>query len=88
MLDPFSSPCRPVALSESGLITPERQKPAGETPTGDFIEQVRKFETGLISAALERNQFNQKRAAEELGLRYHQFRGYLRKYGLLEAKST
>jgi psp operon transcriptional activator len=88
VLDPFASPWRPAALSESGVTHPEQQKPAVETPAGDFIEQVRKFETGLITTALERNQFNQKRAAEDLGLRYHQFRGYLRKYGLLEAKST
>lgn len=94
VLDPFASPWRPVALTgpgslpESGVTHPERQKPAVENPAGDFIEQVRKFETGLITTALERNQFNQKRAAEDLGLRYHQFRGYLRKYGLLETKST
>ena len=88
VLDPFASPWRPVGLSESGRTHPEQQKPAAETPAGDFIEQVRKFEIGLITTALERNQFNQKRAAEDLGLRYHQFRGYLRKYDLLEAKST
>jgi psp operon transcriptional activator len=89
VLDPFASPWRPVALSESGRMHPEqRPKPTPETPTGPFLEDVRKFEIGLLTTALERNQFNQKRAAEDLGLRYHQFRGYLRKYGLLEAKST
>ena len=62
-----------------GRTHPEQQpKPAPETPAGRFLEEVRKFEIGLITTALERNQFNQKRAAEDLGLRYHQFRGYLR----------
>jgi psp operon transcriptional activator len=89
VLDPFASPWRPVGLSESERTHPgQRPKPVPETPTGPFLEEVRKFEIGLLTTALERNQFNQKRAAEDLGLRYHQFRGYLRKYDLLEAKST
>jgi psp operon transcriptional activator len=32
-----------------------------------------------MRAALERTAFNQRRAAESLGLTYHQFRGYYRK---------
>jgi psp operon transcriptional activator len=88
VLDPFASPWRPVSLSESGRTPSEQPTPAPETPTGQFPDEVRKFEINLLTAALERNQFNQKRAAEDLGLRYHQFRGYLRKYDLLEAKST
>jgi psp operon transcriptional activator len=88
VLDPFASPWRPVSLSESGRTPSEQPTPAPETPTGQFPDEVRKFEINLLTAALERNQFNQKRAAEDLGLRYYQFRGYLRKYDLLEAKST
>jgi psp operon transcriptional activator len=30
------------------------------------------------------SQFNQKKTAEKLGLTYHQLRGYLKKYNLLE----
>ena len=52
----------------------------------DFLGLVSDFEKALLRAALERNQFHQKRAASDLGLNYHQFRGYLRKYGLLEKR--
>ncbi len=50
----------------------------------DFLGQVADFEKALLRAALERNKYHQKRAAADLGLNYHQFRGYLRKYDLLE----
>jgi len=93
VLDPFASPWRPVSLSESGQANPREPKPNPETPigqfpAGQFLDEVRKFEINLLTTALERNQFNQKHAAEDLGLRYHQFRGYLRKYDLLGVKST
>jgi psp operon transcriptional activator len=42
------------------------------------------FEIGLINQALSESQFNQKKTAEKLGLTYHQLRGYLKKYNLLE----
>ena len=49
----------------------------------DFKSTVKDFEIALLRRALEQNQFNQKKAAETLGLSYHQLRGYLRKYDLL-----
>lgn len=42
------------------------------------------FEVDLINQALADSQFNQKKTAEKLGLTYHQLRGYLKKYNLLE----
>jgi len=42
------------------------------------------FEIDLIKKALEYSQFNQKKTAEVLGLTYHQLRGYLKKYNLLD----
>ncbi|WP_114393215.1 phage shock protein operon transcriptional activator [Oleisolibacter albus] len=59
--------------------------PADGSPC-DFLAQVADFEKALLRAALERNQYHQKRAAADLGLNYHQFRGYLRKYELLEKR--
>jgi psp operon transcriptional activator len=38
-----------------------------------------------VRTALDEARFNQKKAAELLGLTYHQFRGLLRKYKLLDA---
>jgi psp operon transcriptional activator len=54
----------------------------------DFLGQVEAFEKALLRCALDRNKFHQKRAAADLGLNYHQFRGYLRKYDLLEKGTT
>jgi len=42
------------------------------------------YEIGLITSALSSCQFNQKKTAEALGLTYHQLRGYLKKYNLLD----
>jgi psp operon transcriptional activator len=49
----------------------------------DFKNEVQEFEINLLNQAMEQNQFNQKKAAEFLNLSYHQLRGYLRKYDLL-----
>jgi psp operon transcriptional activator len=42
------------------------------------------YEIGLIQSALTHCQFNQKKTAEALELTYHQLRGYLKKYNLLD----
>ncbi|MFC3032412.1 phage shock protein operon transcriptional activator [Pseudoalteromonas fenneropenaei] len=44
------------------------------------------YETQLLQKALEFSQFNQKKTAEVLGLTYHQLRGYLKKYNLLDSQ--
>ena len=49
----------------------------------DFEAHVAAHEVRLLRCALEQARFNQKRAAELLNLTYHQFRGQLRKYQLL-----
>lgn len=43
-------------------------------------------EKELIQKALKSCQFNQKRTADALELTYHQLRGYLKKYNLLDGK--
>jgi psp operon transcriptional activator len=50
----------------------------------DLKELSQDFEIDLINQALADSQFNQKKTAERLGLTYHQLRGYLKKYNLLE----
>ncbi|MCP3674815.1 MAG: phage shock protein operon transcriptional activator [Gammaproteobacteria bacterium] len=42
------------------------------------------YEISLIKSALKESQFNQKKTAELLELTYHQLRGYLKKYQLLD----
>ena len=82
ILDPFDSPYRP----ESGQITKNSgfssDRTPGEFPM-DLKECVQEYETDLIRQALEKGKYNQKKAAELLGVTYHQLRGYLKKYQLL-----
>jgi psp operon transcriptional activator len=44
------------------------------------------YEKALIQEALKSCQFNQKKTADALKLTYHQLRGYLKKYNLLDGK--
>ena len=46
------------------------------------------YEIELINSALSSCQFNQKKTAEALELTYHQLRGYLKKYNLLDGSIT
>lgn len=50
----------------------------------DLKQSMADREVELIQQALELAQFNQKKCADLLGLTYHQLRGYLKKYQLLE----
>ena len=56
-----------------------RRKRAPLLPT-DLKERLRETEIDLLTAALEKARFNQRLAADLLGLSYHQFRGKLRKF--------
>jgi len=47
-------------------------------------ELSQNYEIDLITSALASCQFNQKKTAEILELTYHQLRGYLKKYNLLD----
>ena len=57
--------------------------PAYQFPV-DLKNLSQEFEIDLIKQALADSQFNQKKTAEKLSLTYHQLRGYLKKYNLLE----
>lgn len=50
----------------------------------DFKEQTEQYEMDLIQQALSNSQYNQKKTADILGLSYHQLRGILKKYNLLD----
>jgi psp operon transcriptional activator len=53
----------------------------------DLKTMSQDYEIDLIQQALADSQFNQKKTAEKLGLTYHQLRGYLKKYNLLDGSS-
>lgn len=50
----------------------------------DLKESSQNFEIDLIKQALKDAQYNQKKTADKLSLTYHQLRGYLKKYNLLD----
>ena len=81
--DPFDSPFR---LRDSG--NRKTATGGGEVVRRrhvlpvDLTGRMREFERELVAAALERARFNQRVAANLLGLSYHQFRGKIRKHEL------
>ena len=95
-LDPFASPFRPGAELGGGLSaagtdrgsaepapTPPLSAPEADSPglPVDFQAEIAFRETRLIDTALALHRGHQGRAAEALGLTYHQFRNLLRKHG-------
>lgn len=95
VFNPFESPYR-LGERGAGQDGPTSEDLSGEkesiaapvtkvesTGTIDFKNVVQEYEISLLKQAMEQSQFNQKKAAESLGLSYHQLRGYLRKYDLL-----
>ncbi len=79
--DPFDSPYRMASedRAKPGVSTVKRRSPL--LPT-DLKKRMVDAETELLEAALEKARFNQRLAADLLGLGYHQFRGKLRKFGI------
>lgn len=97
--DPFASPYRPKAMASP--LSPLVETPPVAIATAEpaamaanaapqmpmvFQDAVAEFETRLIRQALEDGRYNQRKAAELLHLTYHQFRGLLRKYKLLDGE--
>jgi psp operon transcriptional activator len=53
----------------------------------DLKECSQQYEIDMIKQALADSQFNQKKTADKLSLTYHQLRGYLKKYNLLDSSA-
>jgi psp operon transcriptional activator len=96
MLDPFASPWRPAAEVAQGAPQPPRAvvaasieegveakaaSPASPASPVKFEDAVQALEKQLLDAALAAEKGHQRKAADRLGLSYHQMRGLLRKYG-------
>ena len=78
--DPFDSPF-PLAVAQSPTTTPKPRRRQPLLPMR-LIERLNDAEQEYLRAALEKARYNQKLAADLLGLSYHQFRGKLRKYDI------
>ncbi|GAA5218928.1 phage shock protein operon transcriptional activator [Corallincola platygyrae] len=47
-------------------------------------DKLRDIEVEILRSAMKQSQYNQRKAADKLGLTYHQLRGILKKYALLD----
>ena len=75
VLDPFASPWRSPQADEVGATVVPR------LPL-EWKQHLASYEQQLLHQALHQQHFNQRLAAQTLGLSYDQLRGLLRKYGL------
>ena len=84
--DPFDSPFKlaPDTTPQPAPAAPPKRAPL--LPT-DLTARLKETEMDLINAALETARFNQRLAADLLGLSYDQFRGKLRKYRIPSRKA-
>ena len=92
VLDPFASPYRltdapvtvaaPAAAAKPAPTTPSPSPQAEPEAVGaSFTDRVMAFERRLVVEAMRLHADHQGRAADALGLTYHQMRGLLRKHG-------
>ncbi len=80
VLDAFDSPYKMVTPAAAAQPAARRRK-APLVPT-DLQQRLVDTEIDLLEAALEKARYNQRLAADLLGLSYHQFRGKLRKFNI------
>lgn len=81
--DPFESPFR-LQRRKRNTARDHQVEPSTRTqilPT-DLKSLLERTEENYLKAALEKSRFNQRVAADLLGLSYHQFRGKVRKHSL------
>ncbi|NMH59582.1 phage shock protein operon transcriptional activator [Alteromonas ponticola] len=74
-----------LSIPENVVSPVETRKPDRIDYPLDLKDRSQQFEIDMIKQALADSQFNQKRTAEKLSLTYHQLRGYLKKYNLLDS---
>jgi psp operon transcriptional activator len=88
--DPFDSPFRlreaRPRTDGSTRSTATTGQPGGPLLPTDLTERVREAEKSLLQAGLRKARFNQRVAADLLGLSYHQLRGKMKKHGLDRAR--
>jgi psp operon transcriptional activator len=77
--DPFRSPYS-AATTTIPAEKPEQAPTVSDNVVKPLAQAVQELETRLLREALEKSRFNQKKAAELLGLSYDQLRGLMRKH--------
>lgn len=92
--DRISAVSEPVAVAKPTASVDNAAPPSRDSQqdvidfsqTQDFKQLSEHFEVTLIKQALAACQYNQKKTAEALNLTYHQLRGYMKKYKLLDSQ--
>jgi psp operon transcriptional activator len=89
--DPFASPWQPMGQAplatapqqdgESPNTAPPEPTPTTQ-PVSDLRGAVEAYEKAILAETMARCRYNQKIAAEALGLSYNQIRHALKKHGL------
>jgi psp operon transcriptional activator len=79
----------PAAAATTTVSTPSAADSSFDfSQPQDFKTLSQDFEVSLIKQALAASQYNQKKTADLLNLTYHQLRGYMKKYQLLESQQV
>jgi len=88
--DNTTAPAAPV----ESVVSVQESPAAAVIPEPEVIEypinlkdRSQQYEIDMIKQALSDSQFNQKKTADKLSLTYHQLRGYLKKYNLLDSSA-
>jgi len=77
----------PQPISKAATYANSAEPAAVDFSQGqDFKLLSENYEVSLIKQALSACQYNQKKTAEALNLTYHQLRGYMKKYKLLDSQ--
>lgn len=79
--DPFDSPYTLSPTQSPTSLPPKKRRRPPLLPT-NLVERLRDTEHQLLHAAMERAHFNQRLAADLLGLSYDQLRGKLKKHNI------
>jgi psp operon transcriptional activator len=90
VINPFDSPWRPRSRASLAATIDEPIRASVSAPPLlplDLKQAVAEYEINLLKQAMQQSQYNQRKAAQFLALSYHQFRGMLRKYQLLDSDS-
>jgi psp operon transcriptional activator len=80
VFSPFDRPPALDRLPERASDDPKEETSMEDLATKPFDEAVTELKIQLLRRALRRAKYNQRKAANMLGLTYHQFRGLYRKY--------
>ncbi|WP_286266027.1 phage shock protein operon transcriptional activator [Thalassotalea atypica] len=79
-----------TAINDTQIVSEilvEPQKPQLQFPVS-LKDLSQDYEIDLLKTALANCQYNQKKTADALELTYHQLRGYLKKYNLLDGSGA